>query len=270
MPRFSEQDSIGMSLQLGPGESAQSDRTDFDVHYFHLKRNSISMIWDYESTARSDVSLQSIDMRNANLTKERARDLLSFVELSKLSTDAKYVLSDPSADATTASIPASANNPIAELGNILGDFNTEKSSNIDTFVWNHVDFINLMNNYYMMNSSLTGSTYPGYGMVATPKMPHVKSIISPLCPKGIMYGVDSQGAFLGEGPIVSETERDASKLSDVGYLHDFVQPFIPNPKRFGFKVNIGGYTAAQRGTEITTIAQAQKLISPKVQLARKA
>lgn len=261
--KIPEQDGVGVQLQLSPGQKAQTDRTDFDEHFFKVKRNSCDLLWTTESGMRADFDIKQIDIKNVQKSMRRARDLLALLEFSKLSTTSGLTIRDPT-EANTAGFPNSKNNVVEDLADIIANFNTERSALLTDLVWNSVDFVLFSSSYYT-TGFVPAPDYAGYGIVATPKIPGVRSIVSPMVPRGFVYGVDRSAIFKAEGPKATEMERDGSIYSDVGYFHDFVQFKIPNPKRFGLKITIDGVTP---GTEVTTLAAARKLTTPKVTLAK--
>ena len=214
---------------------------------------------------RSDINLLDRDFQNAMIAKARARELLALVECAKLTTDADLSIANPEADATGTSVPASENNPIENIAKIIVDFNVEKSSNLTHMIWNPIDFVNLLSNYFVMQTALTMSDYPGYGPVTMPKMPMVTGIVSPLCPRGWVYALDKGACVVGEGPYVTEVERDAGIFSDRGYVHDFVQFLIPNRDRYGLKIQLELPSGESRGTEYT-LESARKAAGPKATL----
>jgi hypothetical protein len=260
--RVAEQDGLGVSLQKGPRERTVIDRTDFDEHRFNLKRNSIALVWSTESQIRSDFDLKAIDFRNARIAMARARELQALIEFSKLTNVGGLTISDPEA-ANASGFPASANNPTKDLVEAIARFNTEQSTVLTHLAWNPIDFVAYASNFFTMQTALTGPNFQGYGVVQTPKIPGVVSVVSPMMPRGFVYGVDQSFALKGEGPFVTEMDRDEGLYSDVGYMHDFVQFLIPNPNRAGIKLTIDGVTA---GTEITSLEEANALLTPKADL----
>jgi len=257
-----EKDSIEVQLQLNPGQKAETDRTNFADHRFSLKRNSCDLLWTTESGMRSDFDLKQIDVANVQTAMRRGRDLLSLLELSKCSTAGSYTIRDPTA-ANTAGFPNSKYNVVEDMAKIIADFNTQQSAMLSDLFWNSVDFVLWSSSYYT-TGFVPSPDYAGYGIVATPKIPGVRSIVSPMVPRGFVYAVDRSASFRAEGPKATEMERDGSVYSDVGYFHDFVQFKIANPARFTAKITIDGVTP---GTEITTLAQARKLTKAPVTLA---
>lgn len=257
-----EKDSIEVQLQLNPGQKAETDRTNFADHRFNVKRNSCDLLWTTESGMRADFDLKQIDIGNVQSAMRRGRDLLALVELSKCSTSGSYTIRDPTA-ANTAGFPNAKYNVVEDLAKIIADFNTKQSAMLTDLFWNSVDFVLWSSSYYT-TGFVPSPDYAGYGIVATPKIPGVRSIVSPMVPRGFVYGVDRSAVFKAEGPKATEMERDGSVYSDVGYFHDFIQFKIANPARFTAKITIDGVTP---GTEVDTLAKARKLTKAPVTLA---
>lgn len=257
-----EQDGIEVGLQLNPGQKTETDRTNFANHRFNVKRNSVDLLWTTESGMRADFDIKQIDVVNTQKSMRRGRDLLSLLELSKCSTAGSYTIRDPTA-ANTAGFPNAKYNVVEDLANIIAKFNTAQSAMLTDLFWNSVDFVLWSSSYYT-TGFVPAPDYNGYGIVATPKIPGVRSIVSPMVPRGFVYAVDRSAVFRAEGPKATEMERDGSVYSDVGHYHDFVQFKIANPARFTAKITIDGVTP---GTEITTLAQARKLTKAPVTLA---
>ena len=265
--RVAEQDGISIELQKQPTERVTPDRTQFTEHRFRLLRNSIGLVWSSESQIRADAPIKEIDYRNAALAKSRAREMLALLEFSKLEEEDSLVINDVKGKEDGVAIPRSKNNPIEDFAVITTNFNVEKSANLSTFAWNPIDFVELASNYYALTTAFTGPAYQGYGVVAMPKMPGLTAVISPFVPRGWVYGVDKNQVFKGEGPVVMEQERDAQIYSDRAYMHDFVQFLIPNKKRFGLKIKFGPDELRKDGSEVDSLAKAQAMAGPKVELA---
>lgn len=260
--RQSIQGSLGMELQKNPGSKTSHDETEFSEETFHLKRNTAKLLWTGESQRRSDADLKGIDYRNAQIAKDRARDALALYALSFTEVDAELTIHDPKAT-TNTSAPNSDNNPLVDMAEIVADFNVEKSANIDAQLWNSVDFTTLLSNYFLKGHN-PQAAYMGYGMFSLPQMPNQTFVVSPLCPRGFVYGVDRQASIVAEGPMVLEEEREADIFSNVAYLHDFVQLKVVKPKRFGLKIELDGIAVDKKGEEIASLEMAQALSKPKV------
>lgn len=263
--RIAEQDAIGIELQKEPTQPTGSDKTQFIEHKFSLKRNTLSLVWSSESLRRADADIKAIDFKNASIAKAKARELLALIEFSKLSDSTKITIPDIKAKSTDVALPRSRNDPVEKIAEAIMDFNVNRSSNLTHIAFNPLDFLAISRNYYMMQRAFTFSDYQGYGVVQMPNMPMITAVISPFVPRKTAYAVDKSQVFMGEGPFVTEMERDAKIYADRAYMHDFVQFLIPNKKRFGLKIVIEDSTATA-GTEITSLEQAQKLATPAVTL----
>ncbi len=260
--RVPEMDGIGGTMQQGPGQRTIPDKTDYDEHNFKIKRNDIALLWTSESQIRSDFDIKNIDIRNARLTMKRMRDLQVLIECSKLPDNAALKIRDPT-QANGSGFPNSANNVVEDLATIISNFTEARSAPLTHLMWNSIDFV-LYQSSFHTTGFVPAPDYAGWGVVATPKIPGVTSVVSPMVPRGFCYGISKPNAFLGEGPFVTEMDRDAGIYSDVGYMHDFVQVLIGNNARYGEKIIIEGVTP---GTEIASLSQAQKLVAPKATLA---
>ncbi|MCJ8306718.1 MAG: hypothetical protein HRU07_06675 [Nitrosopumilus sp.] len=262
--RQSIQGSLGMELQKNPGSKTSHDETEFQEETFHLKRNTAKLLWTGESQRRSDADLKGIDYRNAQIAKDRARDAMALWTLSKTETVADLTINDPKASGTNDGAPRAKFNPLEDIAEIIAEFNVNKSADITGMLWNSVDFTTLLSNYFLKGHN-PQAAYMGYGMFTLPQLPNQLQVVSPLCPRGYVYGVDQQAAIVAEGPMVLEEEREADIFSNVAYPHDFVEPRLVKPKRFGIKIELGGVAASKKGKEITSLAMAQALAKPKSQ-----
>lgn len=248
--RVSEQDANSMELQKDPTERAAADHVRFIEHRFHLRRNSMAIVWSSEAQMRADINLVNRDLETAVIAKARARELLALVACEGLSTDSNMTISALAATGT-GTIPRAENNPTEEIANIRARFLTERSAMLTHMIWNPVDFASLLSNYFAMQTALTTADNPGYGLTTVPKNPGLTAVISPMCPRGYVYGLDKRSAMVGEGPYVTEVERDAGIYADRAYVHDFVQFLIHNPARFGVKIQLTLPGGTSRGTEWT-------------------
>ena len=206
--------------------------------------------------------LQASKQLSAAVDDDRVRDALALYALSFTVKSGSLTIKDPK-ESKNEGAPRATNNPLEDMAEIVADFNVNKSANIDAQLWNSVDFTVLLSNYFLKGHN-PQAAYMGYGMFTLPQMPNQIMVVSPLAPRGYVYGVDRQASIVAEGAMVLEEEREADVFSNVAYLHDFVQLKVVKPKRFGLKVELGGYANGTRGKEITSLGMAQALAKPKV------
>lgn len=262
-----EEDYTVANAQMEETQYVDLTRPNFDHHFFLAKRNESAFLIPREYRMRATLDPYARYVEKAGLALRRMREALAFLALSKLPkgadsfaeiTDSEFP--DPQADITSG-FPAAANNAPLAYEEAFADFWAKTLGVINSIVMHPKDFYGYETNFFAQGFK----PYPKvseWGLVQFPGSTVERRVaISPYCPKGIVYCFNNEFAFLGEGPMVSESWAKPEANSDAAAYRDYMQMIIQNPKRAGFKCTIDG-SADNFDGEITTLAKARELVTP--------
>ena len=257
--RIPEQDARKAQLQLEPFEELELDKVRFAEEKFNLKHNDTPMLFASENRIRAEIDPMAIDVEESQRALREARNAMALLELTKLDGNVggtpTFQLSDPTADNATG-FPRAGNNPKEELTEFFLTHYKDKRSRIRATAWNPVDYQLYESNFYV-HGFAPGRDVAASGVVQLAGIPDVTAVLDPLIPRGIIYAIDTQAALKGEGPFVTEFWREYKRNADAGVIRDYVQFLIPNPKRYGMKIQIENVTL---GTEPQTLEDIEDLI----------
>ena len=93
-------------------------------------------------------------------------------------------------------------------------------------------------------------------------IPNVTAYLDRGVPRGLMYAGDSQSMLKGVGPFETEFWKEYTRDAHAFLTRDYVQFLIPNPGRFGIKIQIDGTGSDVfvPGTEIITDADLETYV----------
>lgn len=258
--RTPEQGTRNGQVQMKPLEKVDFDKLEFSEDQFNLKKNTFPTLIASETNKRSDFSLQQLNMGDAMIGHARMRNGQALQALSTLTgavgATPTFSINDPEATGSSA-IPHGQFNVKKELQSIIQSHQQANEAIIDKIWINPIDYARWESNYDVggMNSAnrdvVIGGVLPMRGI------PEVDAILDRAVPRGLMYGGDSQSLLKGVGPFETEFWKEYSHDAHAFLTRDYVQFLVPNPGRFGLKIQIDGTggDVFVAGTEISTRAQ---------------
>lgn len=255
--RTPEQDTRNGQVQVKPLKKVDFDKLQYSEGKFNLKKNVFPTLIASESMMRSDFSLQQLNMTDAMVGHARMRNGQGLQALSTLSgavgATPTFQINDPEATGSSA-IPHGQFNVKKELLAIIQSQLDANESIIDEVFINPIDYARWESNYDVGGMNNTNSDVAVSGVIGMRGLPDVTAYLDRGVPRGLMYGVDSQSAMKGVGPFETEFWKEYTRDAHAFVSRDYVEFIIPNPGRFGIKIQIDGTGADVfvPGTEIVT------------------
>ena len=255
--RTPEQDTRRGQVESVPLTKVDFDKLKYSEGRFSLKKNMHATLLPSEAIKRADFNLMQLNSTDAMVSFARMRNGQGLKSLSTLDgqvgASPSFQINDPEATGSSA-IPHGAFNIKKEIQELLQGFLDENEAQVTTLFWNPIDYARYQSNYDVGGMKNTNNGVIVSGVIPTDGIPDVTSILDRAVPRGLIYGLDSQAALKGEGPFETEFWREYTRDADAFVMRDYVQFLIPNPNRFGFKIQIDGTgsDAFVPGTEITT------------------
>lgn len=264
--RTPEQDTRNGQVQMRPLEKVDFDKLRFSEGRFSLKKNTFPTLIASETMKRSDFNVQQLNMTDAMVGHARMRNGQALQALSTLSGQVgtgtpTFSINDPEATGSSA-IPHGAFNVKKELLAILQAHLDENESILDKIWINPVDYARWESNYDVSGKDTPSSEVVVSGLLPMKGIPQVTAILDRRVPRGLMYAGDSQSLLKGVGPFESEFWKEYTRDAHAFLTRDYVQFIIPNPGRFGIKIEIDGTggDVFVTGTEIKTDADLEEYV----------
>lgn len=266
--RTPEQDTRNGQVQMKPLEKVDFDKLAYGEDRFSLKKNTFPTLIASETMMRSDFSIQQLNMTDAMVGHARMRNGQALQALSTLTGkvdasigNATFSINDPEATGSSA-IPHGQFNVKKEMLALLQSHLEANESIIDKLFINPIDYARWESNYDVGGMTNANSNVSVSGVVPMRGIPSVTAYLDRRVPRGLIYAVDSQSALKGVGPFESEFWKEYTRDAHAFLTRDYVQFLIPNPGRYGLKIQIDGTGADVfiPGTEIITRAQLEKYV----------
>jgi len=255
--RTPEQDTRNGQIQMKPLEKVDFDKLTYSEGKFSLKKNTFPTLIASETMMRSDFSVQQLNMTDAMIGHARMRNGQALQALSTLSGavggSPTFQINDPEATGSSA-IPHGQFNVKKELLAILQSHMNTNESIVDKLFINPIDYARWESNYDVGGMVNANSDVSVSGVIPMRGIPSVTAYLDRAVPRGLIYAVDSQSALKGVGPFESEFWKEYTRDAHAFLTRDYVQFIIPNPGRYGIKIQIDGTggDAFVPGTEIDT------------------
>ncbi len=249
--RIPEQDTRRGQVQMRPLDKVDFDKLKFAEDKFNLRKNTHATLLPSETTKRADFNVMQLNSADAMISFARMRNgqtlkALSTVDgtlVDKDAPSATFAIDDPDAGVVITSIPHADFNIKKQLLDQFQDFLDDNEAIVDVTYWNPVDYARYESNYFTnalnQNTSVTVS-----GIVQLAGIPDVTAILDRAVPRGMFYATSSQATLKGEGPFETEFWREYTRDADAFVMRDYVQFLIPNPNRYGRKIQIDASTAS--------------------------
>jgi len=278
--RIPEQDTRTGQVQMDPLDKIDFDQLKFEDDRFSLKKNTQATLLPSEASKRTDFNIMNLNSTDAMISFARMRNGQGLEALSTIDGvldgatigNASFSINDPEATASSA-IPHGAFNIKKEILALHQSHLDANESIITTMFWNPIDYARYLSNYDVGGFKNANVDVTVAGIVSTAGIPNVVSILDRAVPRGVVYNQDSQAALRGEGPFETEFWREYTRDADAFVMRDYVQFLIPNPNRFGFKMQIDAALAADKfvdGSEIDTRAKLETYVRGPQNLLNKA
>ena len=271
--RTPEQDTRTGQVQASPLEKVDFDKLRYSEGRFNLKKNMHATLIPSESQKRADFNLMQLNSTDAMVSFARMRNGQGLQALSTvdgtLGNSPTFQINDPEATGTSA-IPHGAFNVKKEILAIMQSFVDDNEAQITTTFWNPIDYERYTSNYNV-GGKQGNSDVVVSGVLPLQGIPDVTAILDRAVPRGMFYALDSQSALKGEGPFETEFWREYSRDADAFVMRDYVQFLIPNPNRYGVKIQIDGTgtDAFVDDSEIDTDAKLQTYVKGSQDLLNK-
>ena len=249
--RIPEQDTRRGQVQMLPLEKVDFDKLKFAEDKFNLKKNTHATLLPSETTKRADFNVMQLNSADAMISFARMRNgqalkALSTVDGTLVDKDAPtatFAIDDPDAGVVITSIPHADFNIKKQLLDQFQDFLDDNEAIVDVTYWNPVDYARYESNYFTnalnQNTAVTVS-----GIVQLAGIPDVTAILDRAVPRGMFYAVSSQATLKGEGPFETEFWREYTRDADAFVMRDYIQFLVPNPNRYGRKIQIDATAAS--------------------------
>lgn len=263
--RTPEQDTRTGQVQVDPLTKVDFDKLKFADARFNLKKNMHPTLIPSESLKRADFNLMQLNSTDAMVSFARMRNGQGLQALATvdgtLGGSPTFQINDPEATGTSA-IPHGEFNIKKELLAIMQSFVDDNEAQITTLFWNPIDYARYQSNYDVGGMNNANNNVIVSGVVPTTGIPDTTSILDRAVPRGMLYAVDSQSALKGEGPFETEFWREYIRDADAFVMRDYVEFLIPNPNRYGIKIQIDGTGSDVfvAGSEIDTDEKLQNYV----------
>jgi len=255
--RTPEQDTRNGQVQMKPMEKVNFDKLEYAEGKFNLKKNTFPTLIASESMMRSDFSLQQLNMTDSMIGHARMRNGQALQALSTLSGAVggtpTFSINDPEATGASA-IPHGQFNVKKEVLALIQSHLEANESIIDEIFINPIDYARWESNYDVGGTLNAHGDVSVSGVIPMRGIPSVTAYLDRAVPRGLMYFVDSQSAMKGVGPFETEFWKEYTRDAHAFLTRDYVEFILPNPGRYGIKVQIAGTGADvfTPGTEIVT------------------
>ena len=263
--RTPEQDTRNGQVQMRPLEKVDFDKLQYSEDRFSLKKNTFPTLIASETLKRSDFNIQQLNMADAMVGHARMRNGQGLQVLSTLSGAVggapTFEINDPEATGTSA-IPHGEFNVKKELLAILQGHLDTNESILDKIWINPIDYARWLSNYDVGGFNNANDDVTVSGILPMRGIPNVTAYLDRGVPRGLMYAGDSQSMLKGVGPFETEFWKEYTRDAHAFLTRDYVQFLIPNPGRFGIKIQIDGTApdAFVPGTEIITDAELETYV----------
>ncbi len=263
--RTPEQDTRNGQVQMRPLEKVDFDKLQYSEDRFSLKKNTFPTLIASETLKRSDFNIQQLNMADAMVGHARMRNGQGLQALSTLSGAVNgsptFEINDPEATGTSA-IPHGEFNVKKELLAILQGHLDANESILDKIWINPIDYARWVSNYDVGGFANANDDVTVSGIIPMRGIPNVTAYLDRGVPRGLMYAGDSQSMLKGVGPFETEFWKEYTRDAHAFLTRDYVQFLIPNPGRFGIKIQIDGTgsDAFVPGTEIVTDADLETYV----------
>jgi len=263
--RTPEQDTRNGQVQMRPLEKVDFDKLKYSEGRFSLKKNTFPTLIASETMKRSDFNIQQLNMADAMVGHARMRNGQALQALATLSgavgATPSFQINDPEATGTSA-IPHGAFNVKKELLALLQSHLDNNESILDKIWINPIDYARWESNYDVSGKDTPSSEVTVSGVVPMKGIPMVTAILDRAVPRGLMYAGDSQSLLKGVGPFETEFWKEFTRDANAFLTRDYVQFIIPNPGRYGIKIQIDGTStdAFVPGSEIVTDADLESYV----------
>jgi len=248
--RTPEQDTRNGQVQMRPLEKVDFDKLQYSEDRFSLKKNTFPTLIASETLKRSDFNIQQLNMADAMVGHARMRNGQGLQVLSTLSGAVNgsptFSINDPEATGTSA-IPHGEFNVKKELLAILQGHLDANESILDKIWINPIDYARWLSNYDVGGFNNANDDVTVSGILPMRGIPNVTAYLDRGVPRGLMYAGDSQSMLKGVGPFETEFWKEYTRDAHAFLTRDYVQFLIPNPGRFGIKIQIDG-----TGTDVFT------------------
>lgn len=263
--RTPEQDTRNGQVQMRPLEKVDFDKLKYSEGRFSLKKNTFPTLIASETMKRSDFNIQQLNMADAMVGHARMRNGQALQALSTLSGAVggapTFEINDPEATGTSA-IPHGEFNVKKELLAILQGHLDSNESILDAIWINPIDYARWLSNYDVGGFNNANDDVTVSGVLPMRGIPNVTAYLDRAVPRGLMYAGDSQSLLKGVGPFETEFWKEYTRDANAFLTRDYVQFIIPNPGRYGIKIQIDGTApdAFVPGTEIITDAELEAYV----------
>jgi len=255
--RTPEQDTRNGQVQMRPLEKVDFDKLQYSEDRFSLKKNTFPTLIASETMKRSDFNIQQLNMADAMVGHARMRNGQGLQALSTLSGavggSPTFEINDPEATGSST-IPHGAFNVKKELLAILQGHLDDNESILDKIWINPIDYARWESNYDVGGFRNANDGVTVSGVIPMRGIPMVTAYLDRAVPRGLMYAGDSQSMLKGVGPFETEFWKEYTRDANAFLTRDYVQFLIPNPGRYGIKIQIDGTSpdAFVPGSEIVT------------------
>lgn len=263
--RTPEQDTRNGQVQMRPLEKVDFDKLAYSEDRFSLKKNTFPTLIASETLKRSDFNIQQLNMADAMVGHARMRNGQGLQALATLSgatgATPTFQINDPEATGTSA-IPHGEFNVKKELLAILQGHLDTNESILDKVWINPIDYARWLSNYDVGGFANANDDVTVSGIIPMRGIPNVTAYLDRGVPRGLMYAGDSQSMLKGVGPFETEFWKEYTRDAHAFLTRDYVQFLIPNPGRFGIKIQIDGTGSDVfvPGTEIVTDAELEAYV----------
>jgi len=263
--RTPEQDTRNGQVQMRPLEKVDFDKLQYSEDRFSLKKNTFPTLIASETLKRSDFNIQQLNMADAMVGHARMRNGQGLQVLSTLSGavggSPTFEINDPEATGTSA-IPHGEFNVKKELLAILQGHLDTNESILDKIWINPIDYARWLSNYDVGGFNNANDDVTVSGILPMRGIPNVTAYLDRGVPRGLMYAGDSQSMLKGVGPFETEFWKEYTRDAHAFLTRDYVQFLIPNPGRYGIKIQIDGLApdAFVPGSEIKTDAELETYV----------
>ncbi len=255
--RTPEQDTRNGQVQMRPLEKVDFDKLRYSEGRFSIKKNTFPTLIASETMMRSDFNIQQLNMADAMIGHARMRNGQALQALATLSGavggSPTFQINDPEATGSSA-IPHGAFNVKKELLAILQSHLDNNESIIDKIWINPIDYARWVSNYDVGGFNNANDEVTVSGVLSMKGIPNVTALLDRAVPRGLMYAGDSQSLLKGVGPFETEFWKEYTRDAHAFLTRDYVQFIIPNPGRYGIKIQLDGTGSDVfvPGTEIIT------------------
>jgi hypothetical protein len=263
--RTPEQDTRNGQVQMRPLEKVDFDKLKYSEGRFSLKKNTFPTLIASETMKRSDFNIQQLNMADAMVGHARMRNGQALQALATLSGavggSPTFEINDPEATGTSA-IPHGEFNVKKELLAILQGHLDTNESILDGIWVNPIDYARWLSNYDVGGFNNANDDVTVSGVLPMKGIPNVTAYLDRAVPRGLIYAGNSQSLLKGVGPFETEFWKEYTRDANAFLTRDYVQFIIPNPGRYGIKIQIDGTgsDAFVPGTEIVTDADLEAYV----------